>query len=312
MDVLNHSQVCRLLDFPSLIDRLQDAFRSEVEVPLRHQHRVPAAGPDGGNTLLLMPAWQKGGLLGVKIVTVAPANPAQGLPLINGSYLLMEAETGKPLALLDGPALTVRRTAAASALASRYLSRPDSRKLVMVGAGALAPQLIGAHASIRPIERVCIWNRHPSRAEHLAEGLRSTGPRFEVVEDLERAVRGADIVSCATPSRAPLVMGEWLRAGTHLDLVGSFTPDMREVDQAAVLRSAVFVDTRQGALGEAGELIEALESGRLQESDVQGDLAQLCRGEVAGRTSSDQITLFKSVGTALEDLAAAQLALERA
>jgi ornithine cyclodeaminase len=214
--------------------------------------------------------------------------------------------------MIDGGALTLWRTAAASALAASYLARDDASRLVMVGAGALAPHLIDAHASVRPIETVAIWNRNPSRAEALAARLAGRGYAVAAVTDLAAAVRSADIVSCATLSGEPLVKGDWLKPGVHLDLVGAFTPAMRESDDAAVRRARVYVDTRAGALKEAGDIVLPIKSGVIAEADICGDLFDLCRGAVEGRRSAEEITLFKSVGTALEDLAAASLAFASA
>ena len=299
------------LDYAALVDRLELMFRRGCVLPVRHHHSMKTPdGPDA--TLLLMPAWQVGGHFGVKMVTVFPGNAARSLPAVMGLYLLGDANTGTPLALIDGPSLTVRRTASASALASRYLSRADAGTMLMVGTGALAPHLIGAHASQRPIRKVLIWGRDPAKAAALAASFKGTPFSASVATDLEAAVRGADIVSCATLSREPLVKGAWLKPGAHLDLVGAFTPDMRESDDEAVRRSSVFVDTSAGALKEGGDIVQPLKSGILKPESVLADLFELTRGEKKGRQRSDEITLFKSVGSALEDLAAAELAVERA
>ncbi len=304
-------EVIGALDFESLTERLKEAFCSPIEAPVRSQFNY-RAGASAESTLLLMPAWREEGFLGVKVVTVNPANPEKGRPLVSGCYLLLDASTGELLALMDAPALTARRTAAASALASSFLSRHDSQTLLMVGAGALAPHLIRAHGTVRTFKLVRIWSRNSERAARLAAEVSTSACPAEAVENLEPAARSSDLISCATPAREPLILGEWLRPGTHVDLVGSFAPGMREIDLAAVVRSRVFVDTRSGALSEAGELLDALSSGEFRESDIQGDLFDLCTGQTAGRVSAEEITLFKSVGTALEDLAAAQLVYERA
>jgi ornithine cyclodeaminase len=303
--------VHRALDYGSLIEALRAAFRAGCELPVRHHHTVTT--PDGSAaTLLLMPAWRVGGRIGVKTVTVFPGNAARGLPSVMGVYLLLDGATGAPLALIDGVALTLRRTAAASALAASYLARPDAWRLVMVGAGALAPHLVRAHAAARPIREVAIWNRSPARAEALAADLAGEPFAAAATANLAEAVAGADIVSCATLSHQPLVRGEWLRPGTHLDLVGGFTPAMREADDETVRRARLFVDTRDGALKEAGDIVQPLRAGLIGERDVEADLFELCRGERPGRSGADEITLFKSVGTALEDLAAAELVYDRA
>jgi ornithine cyclodeaminase/alanine dehydrogenase-like protein (mu-crystallin family) len=313
MRIVTADDLERIFTFPRLIEALRDAFRSGIVTPLRHHHRIERNGePDA--TLLLMPAWgaadaANGGHVGVKIVSLYPANASRGLPTISGSYLLMAGDTGMPLALVDGAALTLWRTAAASALAASYLARKDAARLVMVGAGALAPYLIGAHASVRPIRHVAIWNHNPERAARLAADLAGRSFSVEAARDLEAAVREADVVSCATMASDPLVKGEWLKPGAHLDLVGAFTPAMRETDDTATRRARVFVDTRAGALKEAGDIVQPLASGAITEADISGDLFDLCRTAVPGRESDGEITLFKSVGTGLEDLAAAALAV---
>lgn len=311
MRILSAADVEAALDWDSLIERLRQAFRRGAEVPVRHHHEIAnPGGPEG--TLLLMPAWQSGRHIGVKVVTIFPDNGEQGLPSVMAAYLLLDGKTGSPIALIDGPTLTLKRTAAASALASGYLSRPDCERLLMVGTGALAPYLVSAHAAIRPICNVLIWGRAPDKAAKLAKRLDRADFRVAATEDLEAAAQGADIISCATLSRDPLVRGDWLRPGQHLDLVGAFRPDMRESDDQAIRRARVFVDTRDGATKEAGDIVQPIESGVLDPADVAGDLFDLTRGARAGRRYYDQITLFKSVGTALEDLAAAELAAERA
>lgn len=309
MRTIGADDIHRLLDFPRLIEALRAMFRDGCETPLRHHHRIAPAAPGGApGTLLLMPAWQAGRSLGVKIVTVFPDNPRCALPSVHGTYLLLDAATGTPRAMLDGTALTLRRTAAASALAAGFLARLDSAVHLVVGTGALAPYLAAAHAAQRPIRRTLVWGRDRQKAAALAATFAGAGRDAEAVGDLERAVAGADIVTCATLAREPLIRGAWLQPGTHLDLVGGFTPDMREADDEAIARASVYVDT-EAATREAGDIVQPLRSGVLTPPRIAGDLSALCRGECAGRRDPGEITLFKSVGSALEDLAAAQLAL---
>jgi ornithine cyclodeaminase/alanine dehydrogenase-like protein (mu-crystallin family) len=301
----------RVLAYPALIDALREAFRSDVTVPLRHHHAIAQPGAEA--MLLLMPAWTAAGqsagesFIGCKLVSVFPNNAKLGKPAVYGSYVLMSGATGEPLAVMDGTTLTARRTAAASALAASYLAREDASHLVMIGAGALAPQLVQAHASVRPIKRVTLWNRTRGNAVKLAFGLSVGGFETEIADDLEAAVRDADIVSCATLSATPLVKGKWLQKGTHVDLVGAYTPKMREADDDAVKKARVYVDTRAGAFKEAGDIVQPLKKKVLKQTDIRGDLFDLCRGKAKGRTKASDITLFKSVGTAIEDLAAAML-----
>ena len=323
MRSLSAAEVDAALDDIALIDRLEALFRSGCEMPTRHHHPIkePLGVGSADAMLLLMPAWTRGpsGRVGVKIVTVFPDNGKRALPAIYGQYLLLDGQTGQSLALLDGTMLTKRRTACASGLASRYLSRTDASKLLMIGTGALAPNLIRVHAKVRPIEQVEIWGRRPEQAVALAADLERSLPaalgrpiRVRAVTDRQQAVGRADIVSCATLSKTPLVEGGWLREGQHIDLVGAYTPQMRESDDKAAWRARVYVDTRAGALKEGGDIVQPIANGTIDEDDVIGDLFELARGQQTGRLAGDSttITLFKSVGAALEDLAAAELAVE--
>lgn len=308
MMTVNAESVAKALPYAQLVDALDAAFATDIRVPLRAHHTVPVPGGTDG-TLLLMPAWSEGQSIGIKVATVFPDNASIGSPAVFASYLLLSAETGIPLAVLDGTEITVRRTAAASALASRYLSREDSAHLLMVGTGNLAPHMVHAHASVRPITQVSVWGRRETAARALAERLAASGLQAKAAIDLEAAVAEADIISCATLASEPLVHGAWLRPGQHLDLVGAFTPAMREADDEALRRADVYVDTRNGALSEAGELVQGIANGAIKEDEVCGELSELARGGINGRQDNDAITLFKSVGTALEDLAAAELAI---
>lgn len=299
--------VARSLPYDRLIDALEDAFRSDAVVPDRSHHRVEVPG-SADATLLLMPAWRPGGVLGIKIATIFPDNIKKNLPSVNASYLMLNGNTGQPVAILDGAELTARRTAAASALASKYLSRADAATLLMVGAGKLAPHLIRAHATVRKLRQVSIWARRPESALQLADALSNETFSVVPVSDLAAAVTCADIISCATLATEPLIRGQWLHDGQHLDLVGAFRADMSEADGEAVSRADVYVDTYAGALGEAGEIVQAMTNGLLRQTDIIGDLFALTRGTCRPRRSPETITLFKSVGTALEDLAAAELA----
>ncbi len=293
MRTLDAAATAAALPFDRLILALRAAFAGDVTVPDRHHHALP-----GGATLLLMPAWQAD-WLGVKIVTVHPGNAARVLPAVHSTYLLSEAATGRPALMLDGDTLTARRTAAASALAASFLAPPDATRLLLVGAGRVASLLPAAHRTVRPIRQVRVWNPTPARADVLVAALRKDGFDAARTDDLAGTAAWADMVSCATLSTAPLIQGAWLRPGTHLDLVGAFTPGMREADADAISGARLFVDTL-AALHEAGELAG------LAEADVCGTLTTLCRDEV-GRIG-DKRTVFKSVGTALEDLVGAMLA----
>lgn len=309
MQIIDNVKIADALQYPALIDALRRMFIDGCTQPLRHHHGLDPEDEKKG-TLLIMPAWQSGGFLGLKTVTVMPENGAKGLPSVQGTYMLFDAGDGRALALMDAGELTIRRTAAASALAASYLVRKDASTMLMVGAGAMAPCLIRAHSAVRDLKEISIWNHRPEKAEKLADDLTREGFSARAVTDLEAAARHADLISCATLSTDPLIKGKWLKPGAHLDLVGAFTPAMRESDDDAVKIATLFVDTREGGLKEAGDIVQPLKSGVIRESDIQADLYDLCKGTHAGRPSDDDITLFKSTGAALEDLAAAVLAYE--
>jgi ornithine cyclodeaminase len=311
MLTISAEDIDRALSYPGLVETLRAAFKAGAVQPVRHHHTVER--PTGAaSTLLLMPAWtdfstgaSADGYIGVKIVTVSPDNNAIGKPAVMGVYLLLDGITGEPKALMDGQRLTLWRTAGASALAADYLARRDASRLLVVGAGALAPFLARAHASVRPIRETRIWNRTPANAEKVASRLAAEGHAATVAEDLEYALGWADIVSSATITSTPLIKGALLKPGAHVDLVGAFTPAMRESDDDAIRRARVYVDTRAGATREAGDIVQPLASGLLAPKDIVADLAELTRGAKKGRESDVEITLFKSVGAALEDLSAA-------
>ncbi len=291
------------LPFPALIAALERLFVAGCEVPGRHVHTIGA-----DLTTLVMPAWQPGRYLGIKIVHVAPGNAALGLPGLFSTYQLFDARTGVPLAAIDGNEITSRRTVAASALAASRLARADSTRLLIVGAGRVASLLAPAYRAVLPIGAVAVWARDPAAAARVAATLNGEGVPAHAVADLGAAVAQADIVSCATLAAEPLIRGEWLRPGTHLDLIGGFTPAMREADDACFAGAEVWVDTME-ALSKSGDLLHPIASGALRRADVRGTLADLCAAPRAARDPAAR-TVFKSVGTALEDLAAAILVHE--
>ena len=305
MKVLNARETAGALPFAPLIEEMAALFAKGQKCPDRHHHTMPMQGePDA--TLLLMPAWTET-IGSVKVVTATPGNAARRLPAIAGSVLVFDRATGVHLAMLDGAVLTARRTAAASALAARQLARKDAKHLLILGSGKVAAQLPEAFRTVRPIETVRVWNVSPGSAERLCAGLRGKGWDAEAVEDLEAAVPQADIISAATLATKPLLRGSWLTEGQHVDLIGAFTPAMREADDRALQRARLFVDTRF-ALTEAGELKMPLETGAISQADILGDLYELAAGK-AGRENVHEITLFKSVGNAVMDLAASVAAM---
>jgi ornithine cyclodeaminase len=313
MNYIDAAKVEARLGYPFLVDVLEKAFRDGAIAPPRHHHGVPLDGRPNA-MWLLMPAIsakpgasdKAGPYMGMKSVTVFPDNAARtGKPAVLGMYLLLSTESGETLAILDATRLTVLRTAGASALAARYLAREDASDMVMVGAGQLAPYLIRAHASVRPIKRVKIWNRTIANAEAVARAFARSGIDVQAVDDLEAACRTADLISAATLSTQPLIKGAWLKPGVHIDTVGAFTKTMRETDDELVQRAHIFVDTYAGAMGEAGDLLQPMEAGVIGKDALRADLFELTHGTKKGRTSPDEITYFKSVGASIEDLAAA-------
>jgi ornithine cyclodeaminase len=304
MLVLDAEAVRSRAPMPAMIACLREAFRRQTVARPRHIVDLP-----GGRSLLVMPAFDAQGAGAVKLATVSPGNAAKGLPTVQAAIVAF-SEDGTPIALIDGASVTQLRTAAASALASQYLSREDSAHLVVIGTGALAPYMAAAHCTVRQISRVSVWGRRHERAVATADAIRSlvaSNVEVTAAQSVEDAVRSADIVTCATTSKTPVLLGHWLQRGVFVDLVGSFKPSTREADDAVVLHSRIFVDTFEGALAEAGDLLDPLERGILQRECIEGELADLVCGRVTGRANPDESIVFKSVGTAIEDLAAVQL-----
>jgi ornithine cyclodeaminase/alanine dehydrogenase-like protein (mu-crystallin family) len=304
MLIISDEKIRENLNYSGLIDALKRIFQSNYTMPLRHHHFYKTAeGAD--NTLILMPVWNDD-FIGMKQVTVAPANADLGMPSIFARYILSNARTGEPLAMMNAAELTSRRTACTSALAADFLARKDAKNLLIVGSGKVAQHLGYAYAAIRSLE-----TRNTEKRNTMVQELQKAGLNAHPVDNLEAAVREADIVSCATLSKTPVIFGEWIKAGTHLDMIGSHKPDTREADDAALLKSTVFVDSRMGALHETGELAIPIAEGTFAEKSVQADITELIRGEHAGRHSETEITFFKSAGLAVEDLAAALMVYEK-
>lgn len=305
---IDEQAVTLALRFPTLLDALKKMFTENVKTPLRTIHDIQSGDWPTGS-LLLMPAWDSSRYFGVKTVTVFAENVGLGLPGLHSTYTLFDRQTGKPLALIAGDPITARRTAAASALAGDYLARKDASRLLIVGAGAVASMLADAYSAVRPLAEICVWNRNNARAHALVDKLRSQGYSARLSEDLKEDVKKADIVSCATFSTEPLILREWLQPGTHLDLIGGFKPSMREADDACFADTSVFIDTEE-ALLKAGDLLSPIHNGVFHACSVRADLKQLCRRAHPGRVDDHEITVFKAVGNALEDLVAARLVYE--
>jgi len=293
-------------NFLELISEIKQYFTSnEVHVPMRHHHDFPNPAVNADSTLLLMPAWNPSKNAGVKIVTVSPKNGQFDLPSIQGTYIYFDAIKGSIKAILEAKSLTAKRTAAASALASSYLSRENSSSLLMIGTGTLSKNLIKAHASVRPMKDVFIWGRNFDKATAICKELENENFTITPIKSIEEKISEVDILSCATLSKTPLVLGKYLKSGQHIDLVGAYKKDMREADDNAISKTSIFIDTFQGGLKESGDIVIPIQNGTLKEEDIKADLIQLCSNQKKGRTSDEEITLFKSVGHALEDLAAA-------
>jgi ornithine cyclodeaminase len=306
MRLFDEAAIDAALSYPGLIDTLEQAFREGGNQPPRGHHDV---GRDGESAILLvMPAWSGPEApvpyIGTKIVSVFFQNNTRNLPGVMGAYLLMDGRTGAPLAVMDGNRLTLWRTAGASALAARHMAAPKASHMLMVGAGALAPFLIKAHSSVRPLTDIAIWARRPAAAEAVVAKLAAEGIAARATTDLEGEARTADIISCATNATEPLIHGKWLKRDAHLDLIGAFTMGMREADAEALTRARVVVDS-QKAIREGGDVAIAIAEGSYSADKVAGTLADLCTGAIAGTAPGGGITLFKSVGVSLEDLAAA-------
>jgi len=304
---ISAEQVHAKLPALDLVNQLKQAFASDIETPMRQHFDIANPDSERETTLLMMPSWQSGKDIGIKLVTVVPDSYKYDLPSIKGVYVLINAVTGQVKATIDAPALTAKRTAAASALASSFLSRADSRSLLIIGTGTLSSELIAAHCAVRPIERVLVWGRNSEKAAAVVNRVKHLPVEVTAVEDLDGAIASVDIISCATMSIDPLIKGKLLKAGQHLDMVGAYRPDMREADDDCLLRSRLVVDNYQGALKETGDLAIPLKNGVISKENVEADLFELCKKQKQFVRDEQDITFFKSVGHALEDLAAAQL-----
>lgn len=307
---ISAEQILENFSYQEFIPILQEAFCGDYEVPNRHHYDYDNGVGPNKSVLLIMPAWSNKEYVGVKVVTVSPYNGQFNLPGIQGVYTLIEAKNGLVKAQIDAKVLTVKRTAATSALASSFLSRKDSKILLMIGTGALSPELIQAHCAVRPIEKVLIWGRNFEKAKKMASEFKLEGIHFTAIESIEEGMMEADIISVATLSQAPLVFGKWLKTGQHLDLVGAYRPDIREADDECIDRSSVFID-HEGALKETGDVVIPLNNGTLDNKDIKADLFELCNGAKEGRINNEEITWFKSVGHALEDLSGALYIIEK-
>ncbi len=311
MDLLDADVVQRTLTFPLLIPALRAAFAAPAGTPRRSVYRLDEQD-SFRDAFAVLPAWTTD-VIGVKAFTYLPSNAPKGQQVLHSKILLFSRATGAPVALVDGTTVTRWRTAAVAGLAADLMARPDARRLLICGTGTLAPYLAAAHASVRPYDEIVIWGRRPDRAVATVAAVAAHWPTLpcRVAGMLEDEVRAADTISCATASHEPIVLGEWVRAGTHVDCFGNHEPSGREVDTDLILRARVHVDSLANCLHEAGELLLPIAEGRMTQDHIVGELADLCAGRTIGRTTATEITCFKSVGTALSDLAAAHLVYQR-
>jgi ornithine cyclodeaminase/alanine dehydrogenase-like protein (mu-crystallin family) len=302
LPLIDAAELRRLLPMSRAVETLERAFGAETQAVAPQRSRMRA----GPGELLLMPAAGSYGV-GVKAVTVNPENPGRGLPFVHAVYVLFDPETLAPVAVIDGEALTAMRTAAVSALATRYLALPDAQRLVIFGAGTTATTHLEAMRTVRLVEEVTVVSRTVERAEALAEKAREMGLEARVGEHPD--VARADLVCTCTTSPDPVFDGSLLRPGVHVNAIGAFSPDTRELDDETIRRARVVVETRKAALAEAGDIVIPLRNGAISESHIAAELAEVVRGAVV-RTGPEDVTVFKSVGIAPEDLAVARAAVD--
>ncbi|MXY49433.1 MAG: ornithine cyclodeaminase family protein [Gemmatimonadetes bacterium] len=310
--LLSRSDMASVLTMPDVIEAVEEGFRSAGErddVPVR----LPVHVADRPSVALFMPAYLAGSnTLGAKVVSAFHDNPARGLPMITGFYVLCDAETGRLIALMDATFLTGIRTAAASAVATKYLARKDSRVLGIIGTGVQGRFHVDAITAVRPIERIVVYNRTPERGRGLADDLASRGMSCRLAETAADCAAEADVLAVCTSSKKPLFDGGLVRPGSHVNAVGVFTADSQELDTGLIQRARVFVDTYEGAFEEAGDIIVPLRAGDISRDHIRAELTELVTGRKEGRTGDGEITVFKSVGYAMEDAVTARLAYERA
>jgi alanine dehydrogenase len=316
----DRDEVAAATPWPELIGAMETAFRALAEgtaiLPLRTIVWEPGKSGALGSMPAYLPEAEPDGrrvpaVLGVKAVTFFPGNQRSALDTHQGVVIVFDAKDGRPLAICDGTEITARRTAAVSALATRLLARQDSETLTLLGSGTQARTHLEAISVVRPIRQARVWSRNPDHARRFAQEQSRPDRPVAAAASAQAAVAGADIVCTLTASNEPVLSGAWLSPGSHLNAVGASTAASREIDTEAVVRASFFVDCRESALAEAGEFLLAKKQGAVEDSHIRAELAELVTGGAAGRRSREEITLFKSVGLAIEDLAAARLAIAK-
>jgi ornithine cyclodeaminase/alanine dehydrogenase-like protein (mu-crystallin family) len=308
--VLNEHEVVELLDYEGCIEAMDAILRSHARGELTLPLRSIVRSPDGSNFLGLMPSHRAGDspLYALKTVCVFPDNPKRGLDAHQGTVTLFDGETGQVRALMNASPVTAIRTAACSAVATRALARDDVHELAIVGAGVQGRSHIGALSAVRPFEHIRIASRTAEHGEELAAEFENA----EAVSSIEEAVRGADVIVTATNSPTPVIRREWLKPGAHINAVGACLPHTRELDSATVAAAAFFTDSRESCVNEAGDYLLALDEGEIQADHLRGELGDVLTGAIPGRTSDEEITIYESLGIAVEDLAAAEYVVRRA
>jgi 1-pyrroline-2-carboxylate reductase [NAD(P)H] len=309
MQIISAQQVDQVLDFPLLINALQQGFAKEFTMPPRQVWPLTPGSPEA---FALLPAWNEQ-VIAVKAFSYFPDNAELQLPALHASILLYRRDNGVPLAWVEGSSVTCWRTAAVSALASRYLARPDARTLLLLGSGRLALPLIQAHLAEHDLQTLLLWGRNQAAVRQQCHRVQQLYPRLQVqvVQEINEACQQADIIVAATGSSTPLLFGNHIPPGCHVDLLGNHSPQQRECDTELVRRASVYVDDRNNVLNEAGELLIPIAEQQFSANDIRAELAELCRRNLPARQHRDEITLFKSVGTALSDLLCAELVLQR-
>jgi len=311
MKIISAEQVHASLSYPALIDSLQQAFAGEFTMPPRKVFLLDE--PSGSHdAFALLPSWSED-LIGVKAFTYFPGAEPPYKSLYS-KIMLFDRQHGEPVALVDGTSVTFWRTAGVSGLASRLLSREDSSTLLMIGTGNLAPYIIRAQASVRPLKRVLVWGRTAENAAAVASQMNSelAGVEVSTTPGIEAACAEADIIVSATGSHEPLVQGDWVRPGTHTDFIGNHHATKRECDTALVVKSKVYADSFDNCFREAGEVLVPISEGAITKDHVLAELTRMCAGNATLRTSPTEITLFKSIGMALSDLTGAGAAYRSA
>jgi 1-pyrroline-2-carboxylate reductase [NAD(P)H] len=311
MKTISAEDVHAALRYPDLVDALQEAYSGDFNMPQRQVFLLDDK-VDNHDAFAVLPSWNDS-LIGLKCFTYFPDNQPPYKSLYS-KILLFDRDHGEPLALVDGTSVTFWRTAGISGLASRLLSRDDSRTLLLLGTGNLATYIIRAQASVRPLTRVLVWGRTPANAARVVEQMSAEFGDIDlsVIDDLQSACEAADIVVSATGSHEPLVLGDWIKPGTHTDFIGNHHATKRECDTALVVKSKLYADSRANCFKEAGEVLVPIDEGAITKDHVVGELTEMCAGTVALRESDDEITLFKSIGMAMSDLVGAGCAYRAA